>query len=56
MSDSGYRCWFCGRKFAKQGVHPTVWKEFMCGRDDCSEDEFWNATSRKRTTPPGEDE
>jgi hypothetical protein len=52
----GYRCWFCARRYAKAGESPTVWQEFMCGRDDCSEDEFWNWTSRRRikSDPPGD--
>ncbi len=46
---TGYRCWFCARRFSKTDEHPQVWKEFMCGREDCVEDEFWYATSRKRS-------
>jgi hypothetical protein len=36
----GWRCWFCGRKYAKPGEHPTVWVEFFCNVPDCPE-ETW---------------
>jgi hypothetical protein len=37
MGFRGFQCWFCNRRFAKKGEHPTYWVEFFCQKPDCLE-------------------